>query len=201
MIFAVFDPSPLTVCINCSFLHLSLIHSSIKSTSFTNSSHHRPPSCLRSTFISVFINNTWDRFVQPATCNHTSCIILRVVQSNGGWVHSRCTPRQVYTHLSQRVQWSHVWPSSDCWHVTSADHVDETQPDTQTHTQTDRHRHTDTQTHTQTDRQTHTQTDRHRLTDTHRDTHSQTHTHTDRLTDKHNIIHSSINSTAQRWWW
>jgi len=25
MIFAVFDPSPLTVCINCSFLHLFII--------------------------------------------------------------------------------------------------------------------------------------------------------------------------------
>jgi len=25
MIFAVFDPSPLTVCINCSFLHLSCV--------------------------------------------------------------------------------------------------------------------------------------------------------------------------------
>jgi len=24
MIFAVFDPSPLTVCINCSFLHIDL---------------------------------------------------------------------------------------------------------------------------------------------------------------------------------
>ena len=26
MIFAVFDPSPLTVCINCSFLHISQIY-------------------------------------------------------------------------------------------------------------------------------------------------------------------------------
>ena len=27
MIYAVFDPSPLTVCINCSFLHLSMLYS------------------------------------------------------------------------------------------------------------------------------------------------------------------------------
>ena len=33
MIFAVFDPSPLTLCINCSFLHLSSNRSRVSNTS------------------------------------------------------------------------------------------------------------------------------------------------------------------------
>jgi len=32
MIFAVFDPSPLTVCINCSFLYLLCYHPQMKSS-------------------------------------------------------------------------------------------------------------------------------------------------------------------------
>jgi len=38
------------------------------------------------------------------------------------------------TSQSRRLQWSDVSPSSDCWHETWADHVDETPPDNQQHT-------------------------------------------------------------------
>ena len=66
MVFAVLDPSPLTVCINCSFLHLSSVTANvvllqtllckIQLQGLYYSSHHYPHGTHFSNFIGFLLN-------------------------------------------------------------------------------------------------------------------------------------------------